>query len=1172
MPGDAEPLVARRVARGDQHVVDAGRVVGLEGEDRPPAVRHEVLAGPREQAVDVDARVLRAGVLADVGRDEGEQVAALVALEVDDAEPPPAQQAHRAALPGRDHHPPLDFQRRLARHAAPPRVALPMRVGNQCPRRRATGGPGELGAGTLEVPPAPVGSRDRAHDRRSRRGHGARAHAPRLHARAGDGRPLALRDRVARPVAVPARGRPRRDERALAAPAVGLAAVRRPPRRARGERARVRPGGADRARRPRTSSRPAGRRACRSSSSPTRTRSRPSPRRSRTGAPRTAGAGWTTRCAARRRCWTRSRAARGRAASSTCCAVTTASRPSPWTRRGSSSPRVRAAASSPPRRGPRRPGTPPATSRSPSRSRTGATRARSASRPATASTATSSARAHRRRSTHDALEALDQARRFLAVELDRQEEVHRERVRFASELIDLVEAGEARPVETAARLERFGLELRAGVTVLAVALDPPAGDATTVARAIEAAGAGGRPALVATRGEEIVAVVPAEPMSTGAGEPDALRTAVERATGSAARVGIGSRADAAGALQRSLAEARHALRLASAERPVVRWDMLAGHRLLMDLQPPEIADAFERTLLAPLDEHDARRGTDLVRTVEVFLDAAGHWKPAADVLHVHVNTLRHRLDRVAALTGRDLAQMGDRVDFYLALQVRRSRAGRALTPRLEDRPSPRRAVLRFGQWARPPASGWLSATGDGLPPHRGPPPLPERPRRRRGRRRGRPGRPGPHRGGRHRRAPRGGAPGSGPRRPRRRLAPARPPQRPRSRRGLAARRAARGVPARALRRRGRAAHVRPHARHRRGPDPLGRRAHPPPALRRRRGRRDPRVPRRRPARRVLPRGARPVFRPPLRRRRPPPPRRAPARPRRRGAPPAARGSRPSPSRATSSAGARCGDRWSGDEGVEVVLGPDNPQWCTDDCLLALREVGCPAAPALPGDRRPARVRARRGRRVAGRAPRAPGDPRAGRDPRPPDPRVGRRHRGGGRGGGAGRLEPGLEPAPRERRHPRPRPRRGGRPARPRRRRRRVRRRRGPARRGPPRRAPAAGRGHRRAAAREPGRARDGGRAPRTGRCRPTSWRWLPSGPATPSTRSCGARAPATCVRCTRAASRCCTDGVLRRIADDPPDPAPNGPAPGAALAARLDPFVRRALAAARPRMDAATRG
>ena len=31
----------------------------------------------------------------------------------------------------------------------------------------------------------------------------------------------------------------------------------------------------------------------------------------------------------------------------------------------------------------------------------------------------------------------------------------------------------------------------------------------------------------------------------------------------------------------------------------------------------------------------------------------------------------------------------------------------------------------------------------------------------------------------------------------------------------------------------------------------------------------------------------------------------------------------------------------GDDGIEVVLGPDNPQWCTDRCLRALREVGAP---------------------------------------------------------------------------------------------------------------------------------------------------------------------------------------------------------------------------------------
>ena len=61
----------------------------------------------------MDARVLRAGVLADVVRDVREQVAALVALEIDDAEAPPARQPHGAALAGRDDHPLLDVDRTL---------------------------------------------------------------------------------------------------------------------------------------------------------------------------------------------------------------------------------------------------------------------------------------------------------------------------------------------------------------------------------------------------------------------------------------------------------------------------------------------------------------------------------------------------------------------------------------------------------------------------------------------------------------------------------------------------------------------------------------------------------------------------------------------------------------------------------------------------------------------------------------------------------------------------------------------------------------------------------------------------------------------------------------------------------------------------------------------------
>jgi len=42
----------------------------------------------------------------------------------------------------------------------------------------------------------------------------------------------------------------------------------------------------------------------------------------------------------------------------------------------------------------------------------------------------------------------------------------------------------------------------------------------------------------------------------------------------------------------------------------------------------------------------------------------------ARALHVHPNTLRHRLNRVEQLTGRDLGSMEDRVDLYIALRSR----------------------------------------------------------------------------------------------------------------------------------------------------------------------------------------------------------------------------------------------------------------------------------------------------------------------------------------------------------------------------------------------------------------------------------------------------------------------------------------------------------------------
>jgi DNA-binding PucR family transcriptional regulator len=69
-------------------------------------------------------------------------------------------------------------------------------------------------------------------------------------------------------------------------------------------------------------------------------------------------------------------------------------------------------------------------------------------------------------------------------------------------------------------------------------------------------------------------------------------------------------------------------------------------------------------------EYDARTGAGLLETLQVFLDCSGSWTRTAEALHVHVNTVRYRIERVEQLTGRDLGRLEDRVDVFLALRSR----------------------------------------------------------------------------------------------------------------------------------------------------------------------------------------------------------------------------------------------------------------------------------------------------------------------------------------------------------------------------------------------------------------------------------------------------------------------------------------------------------------------
>ncbi|WP_030435482.1 helix-turn-helix domain-containing protein [Actinoplanes subtropicus] len=83
--------------------------------------------------------------------------------------------------------------------------------------------------------------------------------------------------------------------------------------------------------------------------------------------------------------------------------------------------------------------------------------------------------------------------------------------------------------------------------------------------------------------------------------------------------------------------------------------------------------AFVHAAAGPVIDYDARRGTALLRTLEAYFAAGGSLSRAAESLHVHVNTVTQRLDRISHLLGADWQAPGRALDLQLALRLHRLR-------------------------------------------------------------------------------------------------------------------------------------------------------------------------------------------------------------------------------------------------------------------------------------------------------------------------------------------------------------------------------------------------------------------------------------------------------------------------------------------------------------------
>ncbi|GAA3242358.1 GAF domain-containing protein [Pseudonocardia petroleophila] len=176
------------------------------------------------------------------------------------------------------------------------------------------------------------------------------------------------------------------------------------------------------------------------------------------------------------------------------------------------------------------------------------------------------------------------------------------------------------------------------------------------------AGDGG--GLAGPHGDDLVAVVPGT-------DPSAVAAALARRLGDGPTIGTAGPVVPGGGLRevheraRRTAGALVALGRRAGSAREIGFAGLVG-------EPADVGD-YVHDMLGPVVDYDARRGSDLLGTLEAYFAAGASPRRAAGELHVHVNTVTQRLERVAVLLGADWSGPARALEIQLALHLRRLR-------------------------------------------------------------------------------------------------------------------------------------------------------------------------------------------------------------------------------------------------------------------------------------------------------------------------------------------------------------------------------------------------------------------------------------------------------------------------------------------------------------------
>jgi len=174
---------------------------------------------------------------------------------------------------------------------------------------------------------------------------------------------------------------------------------------------------------------------------------------------------------------------------------------------------------------------------------------------------------------------------------------------------------------------------------------------------------------------DLVLLVPGHGPEPGRRAADIVRKELEMGlAGFSVVVGVSRPASDPADLHRAGAEALLAANVAEARGlPALAFEETGAYRLLLPAMSEDSTELrrFHEETVAPLVTYDEQYETELVRTLESFLDSDGNVAKTAEKLFAHRHTIRYRLDRVRELSGLDVGSSDGRERLSLGLKAMR---------------------------------------------------------------------------------------------------------------------------------------------------------------------------------------------------------------------------------------------------------------------------------------------------------------------------------------------------------------------------------------------------------------------------------------------------------------------------------------------------------------------